>query len=179
MSEHPDDDQPSGVDELSVFEHRFVEAYMGEAKGVGSVAVHLAGGTLNSRSAASIACHILKRPKVKQALKERIENDPLVAGRLERLRFLTAVLRGQETEVRLVVTHRKSKKEGGGWETERVHTPASIADRIAAARDLAKAAGEHLPTQETDNAAENLLQLIANLGVERVFALVTKGETRQ
>lgn len=176
---YPDDDNPSGVDELSLFEFRFVEAYMGEAKGVGSVAVMLAGGSLNNRSAASIACELNKRPRIKQALRDRMENDPLVAGRLERLRFLTRVLRGDETEVRLVVTHRKSKEDGGGWETERVNTPASIADRIAAARDLAKAAGEHLPTQESDNAAEKLLQLIASMGVEQVFALVSKGEMRQ
>jgi hypothetical protein len=168
------DDTPSGADELSLFELRFVEAYMGEAGGVGSRAVELAGGTSNPRSAAAIACEILKRPRVKEALRERGENDPLVAGRLERLRFLTKIMRGEVEEVRSVVVLRKA----GQQVIERVYAPPSIADRMAAAQALAKAAGEHLAVDKGDEDLTRLVAKLASMSVAEMFELSRGGTTQ-
>ena len=176
-----DDDAPSGVDELSLFELRFVEAYMGAANGVGSRAVELAGGTKNARSGSAIACEVLKRPRVKAALQERIECDPLVAGRLERLRFLSRVVRGEETEVRTVLSRRRrgGPKDGKAWDVELVKTPPSIADRMAAAAALAKAAGEHLALEKGDeDAAARLVAKLASMSVAEMFELSRGGTTQ-
>ncbi|HEX6239970.1 MAG TPA: hypothetical protein VFZ61_03715 [Polyangiales bacterium] len=171
-----DRDAPSGIDDLTLFELRFVEAYMGEARGVGSTAVTMAGGTANARSAAAYACEVLKRPHVRKALQERIEDDPLVAGRLERLRFLTRVVRGQEVEVRAVLSR---KKRGGGYEIHKVEAPPSIADRMSAARDLAKAAGEHLDARGDEDANAMLLRALAGMNVGELFQLVRGGGETQ
>lgn len=152
---------------LSVYEHRFVEAYMGEAKGVGSVAVQMIGDA-TPRSAASIACELLQRPHVRKALRARMENDPLIAGRLERLRFLTRVLRGEEREVRTVFT-RKDKK--GTVRTVKVETPPNISDRMAAAQALAKAAGEHLAPLEDGKDDQDLTRLT----IQQLLGLAAKG----
>jgi hypothetical protein len=170
MSE-PDE---SHDEQLSVFEFRVVEAYMGEAGGVGARAVMMAGGTLNPRSAASTACEVLKRPHVQRALRERMENDPLVAGRLERLRFYTSVLRGQVNEVRTVLVRRG---KGGEQLIESVTAPPSVADRMAAAAALAKAAGEHLIVPSEDDQAK-LLALLAGKSVAELFELSRGGTTQ-
>lgn len=163
---------------LSLYEQQFVDAYMGDAHGVGSVAIQLIGDA-NSRSAASIACELMKRPHVRKALRARMENDPLIAGRLERLRFLTRVMRGQENEMRPV---RVGKR--GTFAVKPV--PPSMKDRMDAAEKLARAAGEHLPAIEGDDAAETTkmaLAKIAGLSVAELFSIERQRtpdeETRQ
>lgn len=176
-----DDDAPAD-DGCSAYELRFVEAYMGDAHCVGSVAVQLVSPDVQPNSARSMAYEMLRRPHVQKALRDRSEHDPLVAGRLERLRWLTRVLRGEVTEVRTVV---QRKGKGGVWTTEKVEAPPSIADRMAAARDLAKAAGEHLPKLDGgDDVMSKLMQLLHGATIPELMALVSsaevpKGETRQ
>ena len=153
-------------DGLSEFERRFVEAYMGEAHGVGSRAVKLISPDVTEGSARTMAYELLRRPHVRKALRDRIEADPLVASRLERLHFLTRIVRGEEKEKRVRVG-----KEG---RRHVVDVPASLSARMAACEALSKAAGEHLPVLPGDEEGK----AAALLSMEQLFALM-QGGTRQ
>ena len=165
MTEPADED-----DGLSEYERQFVEAYMGDAHGVGAHAVLRISPDVTDASAASIACKILKRPHVRKALRDRMESDPLVAGRLERLRLLTRIARGEEMEQR-----RQGKRN------QLVKHPPSLATRMEACAALAKAAGEHLPDNQADDASAKLAALLGSLNVQQLFALLNtpeKGHTQ-
>lgn len=176
------DDDASADGGCSAYELRFVEAYMGDAHCVGTRAVQLVSPDVQPNSAASMAYEMLRRPHVQRALRERSEHDPLVAGRLERLRWLTSVLRGEVTEVRTIITR---MVKGGKHVTEQVSAPPSIADRMAAAAALSKAAGEHLPKLDgDDDVMGKLMALLHGATIPQLMALVSgaelpKGETRQ
>lgn len=81
----------------------FVEAYLGKAQGNGTKAAQMAGYSPQNYTAAAVAAHrLLLNPKVREALDVRADapNDELVAGRNERLAFLSAILRDETEETR-------------------------------------------------------------------------------
>ena len=125
-------------EDLTDMQRKFVDAYMGEAKGNGTQSCRLAGYAGADTVLATQACRMLRLPHIRRAIDARTECDPLVAGRLERLRFLTEIMRGE-------VTDEKLDKDGC-----RVEVRASTADRLKALEALSKAAGEHLPRPVAD-----------------------------
>lgn len=118
---------------LSEKERRFCDAYMSpEAAGNGVKACRLAGYKGSDAVLATTAWRLLRKADIKASLDARLEHDPLVAGRVERLRLLTEIVRGELTEERL-----DTRGE--------VHViKPSLADRMKALEALAKAAGEHV-----------------------------------
>ncbi len=120
---------------LTERQRKFVDAYMGEANGNGTKAARLAGYAGDDNTLAAQAYDLLRNAKIRSALDARLEGDPLVAGRLERTRFLTAVVRGEVTEDRVV------RDESGA----RVEPCApALKDRLAALDMLSKLAGEQV-----------------------------------
>lgn len=163
---------------LTEYERRFVEAYMGDAHCVGSHAVLIVRPNITDASARTQAYELLRRPQVQKALRARSEHDPLVMGRLERLRRLSLIARGKLEEVRYVS---QRKGEDGKWETVQVMAPPTVADQMAAMEKLSKAAGEHLPGNEGDELTAKLVQLLSNMSLKDLFALrdSDKGGTTQ
>lgn len=118
-------------------------------------------------ASATIASRLLRRPRVRKALRERVEGDPLVAGRIERLHFLTRVMRGQE-----MVEHIKVGKRG---RRSKMKEPPTLRERMEAAKMLREAAGEHLPV--LDDAGEG--NKAAGQTLERLMAIMMSGGTVQ
>src|SRR3990172_3976689 len=88
-------------DGLSEKERRFCDAYAGDAAGNGAEACRMAGYKATVVSLWTNAWRLLRKVDIKRAIDARMESDPLVAGRVERLRFLTSVLRGEITDEKL------------------------------------------------------------------------------
>lgn len=77
---------------LSERERCFVEAYMGQAAGNATKAAIAAG--YSQKTAASIASRLLRKVKIKKAIKTRVKADPKAATREDRQRFWTNVMDG-------------------------------------------------------------------------------------
>lgn len=160
---------------LSEYERRFVEAYLGEAHARGPDAVRIVSPNVKHGSARSQAHDLLKREHIRKAIRARTENDEFVAGRVERLRLLTRIARGEEIEVRHIVVHKERNRQTGTMTTrvERVETPPMLSARIEAMRDLAKAAGEHLPSVGEDDATTRLMALLSGATIPQLMALLS------
>lgn len=116
---------------LTVRERRFVEAYLGDAAGVAIRAAEMAGYEGSHHALKVIAHRTMKRPEVRAAITALIELDPLVPGRIERLRFLGEVMRG---------TRRGERMNAEG---DVITVGPSIAEQQRACEELAKLAGDH------------------------------------
>jgi phage terminase small subunit len=82
-------------------QRRFVEAYMGEAKGNATQAAVIAGyGADNRNSAAARASQLLDEPKIQEAIRKRAESDPLIATRKNRQQFWTSVMNDHTVEMK-------------------------------------------------------------------------------
>lgn len=77
---------------LSQRERRFVDAYMGLHVGNATQAAIAAG--YSAKTAASIGCRLLRKVKVREAVKARVEQDPAVADRTRRQSFWSDVMLG-------------------------------------------------------------------------------------
>lgn len=124
-------EDPDPLHHLTVRERRFVEAYLGDAGGIGTKAAELAGYTGSRHSLKCYAHQLLKRPEVRAAITALIELDPLVPGRIERLRFLGEVMRGERRGERM------------NAEGDVVLVGPSISEQQRACEELAKLAGDH------------------------------------
>ena len=138
---------------LSVKERKFVEAYAGDADGNGTKAAELAGYTGSYAVLAQRAHTLLKKSEVNEALAFLLEHDPLVAGRVERLRFYTKVMRGEVTETR-------ATSEGDTYEFS------GVAQRLRACEKLSDIAGDfrEKPREKDD-------ELPTDLTVDELFEL--------
>jgi phage terminase small subunit len=125
---------------LTLKERRFVEAYMGAAAGNGTRAAEMAGYRGNAATLGQVAYTKLKKREIREAIAMLSEHDPLVAGRIERLRFFTSVMRGEVTERRVA--------DGGVIEI------APLNARIRAAEKLSEIAGDF---REPDSKADGVL----------------------
>lgn len=81
---------------MTDLQRRFVDAYMGEAKGNATEAARLAGYSGDDAALAVRGSENVRNRKVRQALRELQASDPLVASREERQAFWTAIMRGEE-----------------------------------------------------------------------------------
>lgn len=77
---------------LTERQRRFVEAYMGEAAGNGTKAAEIAGFSGDSNALGVYAHRLLMKPQVQEAIEGRVNNDPVVATRLERQQFWTKTM---------------------------------------------------------------------------------------
>ena len=154
--------------ELSEKMRRFVEAYMGEAAGNGTKAARIAGYAGDDNVLAWTASTLLRKPKVRHAIDARLEGDPLVAGRIERLHFLTRVVRGEETE-------KRPERDSEG-NVSMVDCPPAMRDRLAAQEALSKLAGEQVnKVAMTDSKGEDL----KNAPTSELFALMGMLQTQK
>lgn len=143
-------DQPDSLDTalaaLDPFERRVAEAYAGEAAGNMTKAFELAGHEGTYATRATLGWRLSKKVEFNRAVNAMLELDPLVAGRVERLRFLTRVMRGLETEARAI-----GRDEDGKPIVE--DAAPSMRDRLAAQDALAKLGGDYVTKVAPTNAA--------------------------
>lgn len=125
-----DDDLPDPLAGLSLRVRRFVEAYLGEAQGIGYKAAQLAGYSGTMQTLSQTASEILKKPEIRRAVSELVEHSPMVCSRVERLQRLSLLARGLATEERVT----------RGGEVVRVRVPGHV--QLRALETLAKLAGD-------------------------------------
>ena len=156
-----DDERDEVLSKLNIKERRFVEAYCGEAAGNATEAVRMAGVKGATREALHTAAWaIFRRPHVKTAIAALTEMDPLIPGRIERLRALGRILRREEKDHRVL-------KDGTV-----IEVPCRVSDQHAAIRTLAQLAGELRERADKPNDQD----LPADLTVDELFQLA--GVTR-
>jgi len=101
---------------LTEKQRAFVEAYMGEAEGNATRAAELAGYQGNENTLSTVGSENLRKPKIRQAIRNRVTTDPLVADRRERQAFWTAVMRAEEgdpsTKDRMTAAKLLGKSQG-------------------------------------------------------------------
>ena len=83
---------------LTEKQRRFVEAYMGQAKGNGTEAARLAGYKGNAATLNAVAVENLRKPLIADAIRERRSNDPLVLTREQLQEFWSRVALGLELD---------------------------------------------------------------------------------
>ncbi len=83
---------------LTELQRRFVEAYMGAAKGNATESARIAGYKGGDKSLAATASRLLRNVKVQAAIEERVNECPLVLDREKLQRFWTRVVLAEELE---------------------------------------------------------------------------------
>lgn len=86
---------PNLGNKLSEKQRRFVEAYMGVAKGNATEAARIAGYKGDNNSLAVTGWQNLIKPKIKAALDIRVESDPLIADKDEIQHYWTKLIRDE------------------------------------------------------------------------------------
>ena len=149
------------LDGLTLKERRFVDAYLGEANGNGTRAAKFAGYSGSYYALAVRAHELLKKRKIREAVDEALEHDPLVMGRVERLRKLTSIARGEAECKRF------------GPDGELVDVPVPLCEQRAATVELAKLAGDY------DRSQSKTADLTKDLTVDEMFSLagIPRGKT--
>lgn len=115
---------------LTEKQRKFVEAYMGDAEGNATEAARLAGYSGDEDALAVRGAENVRKRKIREAIRERQQKDPLVASRKERQSFWTAVMRGEE----------------GDPDTK---------DRLTAAKMLGKSQGDFVERHEHEHSGPN------------------------
>ena len=155
-----EDEVPDLLADLTLKERRFVEAYLGEAAGNATRAARLAGYKGSAITLGVVGYENLRKPQIRSAVTQIIEHDELVAGRVERLRFMTRVMRGEERDQRITAT----------GDVIEVRTPTQV--RLRAAEKLCELAGDFRePDKDSDD-------LPADLTIDELFDLagIPRGE---
>lgn len=131
---------------LTVRQRKLVEGYA--THGRLREAARDAGYTGNDSTLASIACQTIKLPYVAAALEAMIESDPLVTGRLERLRIRSEIARDtkEASFARLAALDALDKIQGKLIDRLEISGPGGAALRMElenlSTADLARIAGE-------------------------------------
>ena len=86
--------------ELTEKQRRFVEAYMGEARGNATQAARMAGYSGNDNTLQTVGNDNLRKPAIAKAIEERRNECPLIASREEILAFYTSVVRDESEATR-------------------------------------------------------------------------------
>ena len=104
------------------------------------------------QSVAVEASRYIRRPEVAAAI-ARLQNDArldAIASRSEIARYLAAIMRGQETEKRIIQTR---DKQTGMMVDEEIEVPPAVSQRIRAARELERMLPAVLPPEPAADAA--------------------------
>jgi phage terminase small subunit len=98
---------------LTEKQRRFVDAYMGEAKGNGTEAARVAGYRGSDSTLGAVAHENLKKPKIAAAIQERVDADPMIATREDRQRFWTDTMKdtGEDMKHRLKASELLGKSQ--------------------------------------------------------------------
>jgi phage terminase small subunit len=144
------------LEHLTVKERRFIEAYLGEAGGNGTQAAEIAGYGGSRHTLKCVAQEVLRRPEVRAAITSLMEHDPLVPSRIERLRFLGSVMRGEAFGERM------------NAEGDVVKVGPSIGDRQQACRQLGELAGDFRRAAKGDSDED---ALPPGLSIDELFDL--------
>lgn len=120
------------LDKLTPKQRRWAEAYAGEASGNGAKAAKIAGYSGTMEQMAVVGYRNARNVHIRAVLDAWTEADPLVIGRVERLRLLAAIARGDAYDEKL---------DAQGCKVE---LRCATKDRLAAIKALAEAAGEHI-----------------------------------
>lgn len=150
-----DDELPDLLAALNVRERRFVEAFAGAADGNATRACELAGYRGSIHTLGVMGSQIAKRPRVREAIQCLLDNDPLVPTRVERLRFLGRVMRGQEMDTKVLA------------DGSVIKIPAHLRDKIQACVRLCELGGDF-----KEELKSMMDQLPPNLTIEELFAIV-------
>ena len=97
----PENEVPEVLAALSVRKRLFVEAFVGEARGVGYLAAQLAGYSGDKATLMQTAHRLLRTAEIRNAVSELLEHTPFVCSRVERLQRLTEIARGIAREDRV------------------------------------------------------------------------------
>jgi len=81
---------PKMEKKLTLKQQRFVDAYMGEAKGNATQAARMAGYRGNAVTLGVVGAENLGKLQIKEAIEKRQADDPLVLDRIRRLQILSA-----------------------------------------------------------------------------------------
>jgi phage terminase small subunit len=87
-----------GDAKLTEKQRRFVEAYMGQARGNATEAARLAGYKGSDPTLGQVGNENLKKPEIIKAIQERRSNDPLVLTREQLQEFWSRVALGLELD---------------------------------------------------------------------------------
>lgn len=156
------------VARLSPFERKFAEEYAGNCNGNGVRACQAAGHTGDYGVLATTAYRLLRKVEVREYLVSLQENDERIAGRIERLRFLTAVVRGEETE-------KRPERDSEG-NVSMVDCPPALRDRLAAQEALSKLAGEQVTkVAHTDSQGND----VSRMSDAELMAMVALGKREE
>lgn len=120
---------PKG-DQLTELQRRFVDHYMGEAKGNATEAARLAGYKGSATTLGQVGAENLKKPQIQAAIRDRVSKRPEVASREERQEFYSSIMRG-------VDPYQRDDGE-----------PIPIKDRLKACETLGKMQGDFLERHE-------------------------------
>lgn len=148
----------AGRQTLTEKQRRFVEAYMGAARGNATEAARLAGYKGNDVTLAAVGSENLRKPQIAQAIEERRQADPLVLTREQAMARLSAL--GSGARVVPYVIDGVIPVDPDNPERE-LCLPAKPSDQIRALELLAKIAGW---TRETEQNNDRLAALVAALG---------------
>jgi len=85
---------------LTEKQRKFVEAFMGPAKGNATEAARIAGYSGSDATLRNAGSRLLTNANISEAIKERQESDPLVADREERQRFWSEVMRNDQADMK-------------------------------------------------------------------------------
>jgi len=146
------DDKPRKLTEK---QRRFVEAYMGDARGNSTEAARLAGYKGNSQTLAAVGTENLRKPSIAIAIKERVDGDPLIAGRDEIQRFWSKLMRGE-----------------AGDESR----PVATEHEIRASENLAKTQGMYVSKHELTGKDGKAIEHKHSAGISDRFADEFKGK---
>jgi phage terminase small subunit len=149
------------LEALTEKERMFCELFAGDCAGNGTASCRKAGYAGDARTLAVTAYRLLRKPKIRAVLTAFQEMDERVANRVERLRFLTRVMRGEEKEPRVV-----GRDDDGAPIVEQ--TEPILRDRLVAQEALSKLAGEQVTKLAATNAQG---EDVKSLGLEMLFTL--------
>jgi hypothetical protein len=121
-------------DTLTHLERRWCEAYAGEACGNGVRAAELAGYAGEYGTLATTAWRLSKKAEIREYLSSLVECDPLIPGRVKRMRNLGLIANGRRMLTRF-------KEDGEAYDVEIAADPKDI---IAAIKELGQLAGDYV-----------------------------------
>ncbi len=128
---------------LTEKQRRFVEAFMGQAKGNATEAARLAGYKGNAKTLKQVGAENLAKPYLRKAIKARQDADPLVLSRKQVQELLTRIALGEE-------------KDSVPSDGQEIKVSPAMRDRLKALDLLAKTGGYFMKKRPNPMAASEL-----------------------
>jgi hypothetical protein len=130
--------------ELTELERKFCEAYAGVCEGNGVRAAKAAGYSGDYGTLATQAWRLLKKADIREYLSGLVDSDPLIPGRVRRMRNLGLIANGRRFITRF------DADTGEAYDVEIAADPKDI---IAAIKEIGLLAGDYVTKVAATNAA--------------------------